>query len=281
MENHTLTQTHLDAYAARLRTEERAEATLQKYLRDTGAFAAFLAGRPLTREEAAEWKACLLAKGLTPATVNAKLSAVNGLFRFLGRDDCRVKFLKVQRRAFRDVSRQLTKEDYGRLVAAARSQDQEWLALVMETICSTGIRVSELRCVTAEAARTGRADISLKGKIRTILLPGKLTRKLKKYAQKEKIASGAIFRAGDGKPLSRFQIWRAMKSLCREAGVEPSRVFPHNLRHLFAGEFYRATRDIVKLADVLGHSSINTTRIYLLSTGEEHARCLDRLGLVS
>lgn len=281
MENHTLTQAQIDAYAARLQAEERAEATLKKYLRDAGAFAAFLAGRPMTKESAAEWKTRLLAQGLTPATVNAKLSAVNGLFRFLGREDCRVKFLKVQRRAFRDVSRELTKEDYSRLVAEARSQEREWLALAMEAVCSTGIRVSELRFLTAEAARAGRADIALKGKIRTILLPGKLARKLRKYAQKEKIASGAIFRAGDGTPLSRFQIWRAMKSLCRRAGVEPSRVFPHNLRHLFAGEFYRATRDIVKLADVLGHSSVNTTRIYLLSTGEEHARCLDRLGLVS
>ena len=151
----------------------------------------------------------------------------------------------------------------------------------METICATGIRVSEVRYITVEAAKAGRAEISLKGKIRTILIPGKLCRKLLKYAQQQKIASGEIFLTGSGKSLSRTQIWAEMKGLCASAGVEPSKVFPHNLRHLFATAFYRACKDIVKLADVLGHSSIETTRLYLLTTGAEHQRQLERLGLVS
>lgn len=277
----TLTNEMIQTYAGFLREQERAEATAQKYLHDIRAFALWLEGRLVTKEAAAQWKDHLLAKNLSPVTVNTKLSALNGLFRFLGWEECRVKFLKVQRRAFRDPARELKQEDYTRLVAAARRQGREWLALAMEVMGGAGLRVSELRYITVEAARAGRADAALKGKIRTVLLPGKLARKLQKYAEKQKTASGAIFRAGDGTPLTRFQIWRAMKSLCKQAGVEPSKVFPNNLRHLFATAFYRATRDIVKLADVLGHSSINTTRIYLMTTGEEHARCLEGLGLVS
>ena len=167
------------------------------------------------------------------------------------------------------------------LAAAAMDSGQPRLALLMETICGTGIRVSEVRYITVEAAVAGRAEIALKGKIRTIMLPGKLCRKLVKYARKKKIASGEIFLTRSGKSLSRRQIWAEMKAVCAQAGVEPSKVFPHNLRHLFATTFYRACRDIVKLADVLGHSSINTTRIYLITTGTEHARTLERLGLVS
>ena len=277
----TLTGEMIREYAASLRAQERAEATIEKYLRDIRAFACWLKGEPVAKETAAQWKEHLLAAHLSPTTVNAKLSAVNGLFRFLGWGECRVKFLKVQRKAFRDSARELKKEDYTRLVAAARRQGREWLDLAMETMCGAGLRVSEIKYITVETARAGRVDVALKGKIRTILLPGKLARKLEKYAKKQKIASGVIFRAGDGMPLNRFQIWRAMKALCREAGVEPSKVFPHNLRHLFATAFYQATKDIVKLADVLGHSSIDTTRIYLMTTGEEHARCLERLGLVS
>ena len=281
MKQHTLTQAHIEEYARHLRAEERSPATVEKYLRDVGFFARWLAGRPVTKETAAGWKAGLVAQSRAAATVNAKLSAVNGLFRFLGWDECRVKFLSVQRRAFRSAERELTKDEYQRLLSAARGLGAEWLALAMETLCGLGLRVSEVRYITVEAARAGQADVALKGKVRAVILPNKLCRKLLKYAQKQKIASGAIFRAGDGSPLSRFQIWRAMKRLCARAGVEPSKVFPHNLRHLFAAAFYRATRDLVKLADVLGHSSINTTRIYLLTTGAEHARCLERLGLIS
>lgn len=281
MKNCILTAAQIARYARALRTEERAPATIEKYLRDVRSFAAWLEGRPVSKELAARWKEGLLGSGLAPATVNAKLSALNGLFRFLGWEDCRVRFLKLQRRAFRDPARDLTREEYGRLLETANRQGRGRLALLLETICAAGLRVSEVRCITAEAVLAGRAEIRLKGKIRTILLPGKLCRKLLKYAKNQKIASGEIFLTRSGKAISRRQIWHEVKALCGEAKVAPSKVFPHNLRHLFAAIFYRATRDIVKLADVLGHSSINTTRIYLLSTGEEHVRQLDRMGLVS
>lgn len=208
------------------------------------------------------------------------LSALNSLLDFLGFGDCRVKFLKVQRRMFRDDSRDLTRSDYNALTAAAKAQNKTRLALLMEAICATGIRVNEVQYITVEAARAGRAEVALKGKIRTILIPSKLCRKLLKYAKKQKIASGEIFLTKSGKGLSRRQIWAEMKRLCAAAGVEPSKVFPHNLRHLFATAFYRACKDIAKLADVLGHSSIETTRIYLVTSGTEHRKQLDRLGLI-
>ena len=223
----------------------------------------------------------MLAAGLAPATINAKLSALNGLFRFLGWKECRVKFLKVQRRVFRDRNRELTRDEYNRLLSAARETGRERLELLLETICATGIRVSEVKFITVEAALAGRADVSLKGKLRTLLLPGKLCRKLLKYAKRQRIGSGEIFRTRRGSGLSRKQIWQEMKSLCKEAKVEPSKVFPHNLRHLFATVFYRAHKDIVKLADILGHSSINTTRIYLQTTGAEHVRQMEMLELVT
>lgn len=213
-------------------------------------------------------------------TINSKLAALNSFFRFMGWNDCRVKFLKVQRRLFRDANREMTRQEYSRLLEAANSARRDRLALLMETICATGIRVSEVRYITIEAVRSGKAEIALKGKIRTILLPAKLCKKLEKYAHKNKIASGEIFITESGKSLSRRQIWAEMKSLCIKANVAPTKVFPHNLRHLFATTFYRVCRDVVRLADVLGHSSIETTRIYLLTTGAEHRRQLDKLGFV-
>lgn len=277
----TITNEQLTAYRAHLRTEERSAATVAKYLHDVAAFALWLGDAELTKEAAADWKQELLRRGQAPATVNAALAALNGLFRFIGRDDCRVRFLKVQRRAFRDESRELTQGEYAALVETARSRGKARLALLIETIGGTGVRVSEVRYITVEAAQCGRAEIALKGKIRTILLPAKLCRKLLKYAKAQGIDHGAIIRTASGKPLSRRQIWGEMKALCKAAGVEPSKVFPHNLRHLFAVAFYRVSRDIVKLADVLGHSSIETTRIYLMTTEKEHQRQLDRLRLVS
>lgn len=208
------------------------------------------------------------------------LAALNGFLRFLGLE-YRVKFLKIQRRLFRDQSRELTREEYGLLVSAARAEGRERLALLMESVCATGVRVSEVKYLTVEAARAGRAEIALKGKIRVILLTNKLCRKLLKYARKNKIASGEIFITRSGKSMSRRQIWAEMKALCRAAGVAPEKVYPHNLRHLFARIFYKSCKDIARLADVLGHSSIETTRIYLVTTGAEHTRQLERLGLVS
>lgn len=259
---------------------ERSGGTVESYLRGVRAFAAWLDGAPVEASSAGEWKRQLVRQGYEPRTVNAMLAAVHSFFRFMGWQGLETRALKIQRRMFREDSRELTKEEYQRLLAAAQSRGEERLALVMEAICSTGIRVSEVRYLTVEAARRGRADVALKGKIRTILIPNKLCRKLLKYARGKKIASGEIFLTRGGRSLSRKQIWAELKRLCRQAGVAPSKVFPHNLRHLFARCFYRVTRDIAKLADVLGHSSVDTTRIYLVSTGAEHARMLDRLQLL-
>lgn len=281
MSEHRPALEHIQAYADHLRLEEKSAATVEKYLRDVRAFARWLEGREITKERTAAWKTHLVERGYAPASVNAMLSALNSLLDFLGFGDCRVKFLKVQRKLFRDKSRELTRQEYGRLIAAARGQGKERLALLMEAMCATGIRVSEVRYLTVEAARRGRAEVSLKGKIRTILIPNKLCRKLLKYAKKQKTASGEIFLTGSGKGLSRRQIWAEMKGLCQAAGVESTKVFPHNLRHLFATAFYRVCRDIARLADVLGHSSIETTRIYLVTSGAEHSRTLEQMRLVS
>ena len=277
----SVSKSDLAGFADCLKNGDRSPGTIEKYLHDASDFALWLGQRELTRETAVQWREFLLQQNYAPVTINSMLSAVNSLFKFLGRGDCRIRFLRVQRRAFREQSRELTRAEYQKLLDTAAEQGQERLGLLMETICATGIRVSEVRYITVEAARRGRAEISLKGKIRTILLPAKLCRKLLKYARKQKTASGEIFLTRSGKPVSRRQIWREMKALCEKAGVESSKVFPHNLRHLFATLFYKACRDIVKLADILGHSSINTTRIYLMTTGAEHARQLEKLGLVT
>ena len=277
---HTITPASIDDYILALISNERAPGTAQKYRRDVTAFARFLDGRSATRENAASWRTYLLEHNKKPKTINSMLSAINGFFRFMGWN-IKVKFLNIQRQLFRDPAREMTREEYNRLLTTARGTGQERLALIMETLCATGIRISELPYITVEAAKDGRATISMKGKIRTILMPTKLYRKLIKYAKKEKIASGAIFRTKSGKPISRRQVWYELKRLCQAAEVAPGKVFPHNLRHLFATTFYRACKDIARLADVLGHSSIETTRIYLAVSGAEQARQLDKLGLVS
>ena len=271
----------IGAYGKMLAAEEKSAGTIEKYLRDVKAFALWLDKRPMSKEETANWRHHLLDRGYTPTTINSMLSSLNRFFRFIGHDEYRCRFLRIQRRIFRDPSRDLSRNDYQRLLQTAEINGNIRLKLLMETICATGIRVSELCHITVEAICLGRAQIALKGKLRTILLPGKLCRKLKKYAQKQKIASGEIFLTKSGSPLSRRQIWREMKQLCDRSGVSPSKVFPHNLRHLFAATFYKVSKDIVKLADVLGHSNIETTRIYLISTGEEHIQQLDRLRLIS
>ena len=279
MDVYSLTPAQIGAFQQYLREEERSPGTVRKYLRDVEAFFRWLDGRPVTREAAAAWKEHLLTTGHAAVTVNSMLAALNGLFRFLGWD-LQVRLLKIQRRIFREQSRELTREEYALLVRTARERGRERLALLMETICATGIRVGEVPYITLEAARQGRAEIALKGKIRVILLPGKLCRKLIRYAGKQKIASGEIFLTRGGKGLSRKQIWAEMKRLCARAGVQAEKVFPHNLRHLFARTFYRVSRDVVRLADVLGHSSIETTRIYLLTTGAEQRRQMGKLGLI-
>ena len=281
MKQRCITKDRLEAFAKALRERDKSIGTREKYLRDVGCFAKWLNGAEITGENGAAWRDSLLKQGYAPATVNSMVAAVN---QFLpacsaGRRTG-VRPVKVQRRLFRDDRRELTREEYGRLVTAAHTLGRERLALLLETICVTGIRVSEVKYITVEAVQAGRAEIALKGKLRTILLPGKLCRKLKKYAKAQKTASGEIFLTRSGKSLSRKQIWAEMKRLCRKAGVAPSKVFPHNLRHLFARTFYRVCRDIVKLADVLGHSSVETTRIYLISTGAEHAGILKKMSLI-
>ncbi len=279
------TSAALTSFRQHLLQEEREDGTIEKYLRDAGRFLAWVGdGQPLDStdwtEKAIQWKEHLSGEKYTPATINSMLAAVNKLLAFLGFPEVRVRYLRIQRKLFRQSEKELTKEEYLRLIEAAQSLGRERLALLMEAICATGIRVSEVRYLTVEAAWSGRAEISLKGKIRTILLPGKLCRKLLKYAKKNKITSGEIFLTRGGKGLSRRQIWSEMKAICKRAGVAESKVFPHNLRHLFARTFYKVCHDVARLADVLGHSSIETTRIYLVSTGIEHARQLERLNLI-
>ena len=275
-----LTERQMEKFEAYLRHDEREPATIEAYLRSLRKFAEWADGRTITKELAAEWKAELAGSGYRPVSVNAMLAAVNKFFACMGREDCKVKYLKLQRQMFRKSERELTKAEYLRLVQAAREKGNLRLELLLETICATGIRVGEVKYITVEAVQTGAAEIALKGKIRTILLPNRLCRKLQKYAKKQKIASGEIFITQSGMGMDRKQIWAKMKRLCAAAGVERSKVFPHNLRSLFARSFYGSCHDVVRLADVLGHSNIETTRIYLMSTGKEYIKQLDKLGLV-
>lgn len=281
MDTRRLTREMLGAYRQYLCMEERSQGTIDKYMRDIQSFYRWLLDKPVTKEVVTGWKGYLQETGYAATTVNSMLAALNGLFRFLNWEDCRVRFLKIQRQMFRSATRELTQAEYKKLLAAAQGHRQHRLAMLMETICSTGIRVSEVKYITVEAAQKGRADINLKGKIRTILLPEKLCRKLLKYAEKNKTVSGEIFLTGNGKSLSRRQIWGELKRLCKWAGVAASKVFPHNLRHLFATTYYRSCKDIARLADMLGHSSIETTRIYLVTSGSEQRKYLNSLGLIS
>ena len=281
MTGRVITKTTIEQFEAYLHKEERSNGTVDNYIRNVRELAAWLAGQAVTKEQLVAWKDALQAKRLQPTTVNAKLAAIGCFLRVMGWQDCQVRFLRVQRRVFREKEKELTREEYEKLLAAAQQQGSARLALLLETICATGVRVSEVQYITVEAARRGRADVTMKGKIRTILIPNKLCRRLLKYAKQTKTASGKIFLTRNGTALSRKQIWAEMKSLCQAAGVSPGKVFPHNLRQLFATVFYRACHDIVKLADVLGHSRIETTRIYLVTTGFEYAKQLEQLGLVS
>ncbi len=280
MADRIITEGDLSEFKIYLKNEEREDATIEKYLREIRFFNEWLGERIITKEVVIEWKEYLQKEGYAPSTVNGKLSILNVFWTFMGWEEYRVKFLRIQRQMFRKQSKELTKDEYERLLSTARREGKRRLELLMETICSTGIRVSELAYITVEAVQKGRTEIVLKGKIRVILLPGKLCRKLLRYVEEQKITSGEIFLTQNARSLSRKQIWREMKVLCEKAGVESSKVFPHNLRHLFATSFYKICKDIVKLADVLGHSSVETTRIYLLTAGEEHARQLEKMELV-
>ena len=273
-----LKSAYLQSFHQHLIQEEKSNATIEKYLRDITAFWRYLGRENVTKEALMLYKKYLLEKNYTIRSINSMLASLNSLLTFLGWTDCKVKCLKQQKQIYCPEEKELTKAEYLRLLEAAKNDSQ--LQLVMQTICGTGIRVSELRFFTVEAAKQGEAAVRCKGKSRTILIPGKLKRLLLSYAQKHNIRSGAIFLSRNGKPLNRSCIWAQMKRLCASAGVNPAKVFPHNLRKLFARTFYSIEKDIAKLADILGHSSIDTTRIYIMTTGTEHRKKMERLGLV-
>ena len=266
-------------YKTHLINEEKCKATIEKYIRDITVFYEWLSGRELTKELALEYKVQLM-ENYAPTSVNSILASLNSFFDHNGWHEIKLKNLKIQRRIFCQSEKELTKAEYEKLLQAAKDKKNERIYLVMQTICATGIRVSELSYITAEAVKCGQAQVKLKGKIRMIILNKDLCRVLKKYMQEQGITQGCVFVTRNGKPLDRHGIWKAMKDLCESAGVSKEKVFPHALRHLFAKTYYSLQKDIVRLADILGHSSINTTRLYTIENGDEHRRQMERLGLV-
>ena len=280
MKGKILTEEMAKAFGKYLRREEKSENTVKKYLRDVRAFAAYLNGAEVTKETVITFKSKLLGESYSVRSINSMLASLNSLFSFLGWEDCRVKSVKLQRQIYCPEEKELTKAEYMRLVDTAKQKGNERLNLILQTICGTGIRVSELQYITVEAVKNGEATVSLKGKTRSVFLVKELRKKLIRYAAKQNIQSGAVFITRTGKPMNRTNIWREMKGLCRQAGVNPKKVFPHNLRHLFARTFYGIEKDIAKLADILGHSSINTTRIYIISTGSEHRKRMEHMRLI-
>lgn len=259
--------------------EEKSEKTLEKYIRDVTAFYLWANSREITKELVVEYKNQIL-KNYAPRSVNSMLSSLNSFFAFLGRHDLKIKILKIQTRIFANQNKELTKAEYERLLKVAKNKNDERLYLLMQTICSAGLRVSEIKYVTVEAVKSGLATIDCKGKIRQVFLPKALCQMLKAYIRERKIKSGSVFVTRTGKPLDRSNIWKMMSALCEAAKVSKEKVFPHNLRHLFARTFYKVKKDIVRLADILGHSSVNTTRIYTMESGAEHRRSIQKLGLL-
>ena len=280
MKGRILTENRIADFSAYLRSEEKSENTVEKYLRDVQAFAEYLGGAEIRKGKVIAYKSRLLAENYAVRSINSMLASLNSLFSFLGWSDCKVKSIKLQRQIYCPEEKELTKAEYMRLVNAAKQKGNERLNLILQTICGTGIRVSELQYITVEAVKRGEAVVSLKGKTRSVFLVKELRKKLLRYAAEQNIQSGAIFITRTGKPMSRTNIWREMKGLCEQAEVNPQKVFPHNLRHLFARVFYGIEKDLAKLADILGHSSINTTRIYIISTGDEHRRQMEHMRLL-
>lgn len=279
MRTRMITDHHIECFYEKLVQDEKSTATITKYLRDLSAFRAFAGGEEISKELVIRFKQHLMER-YAPASVNSMLAALNCFFKQMQWYDCTVKAVRIQRQAFRPKERELTKEEYYRLLEAAKERKDTRLYLLMQTICATGIRVSELRFITVEAARRGSATVFLKGKTRQILIPSALCRELMRYARTRKIRSGSIFITKRGNPMDRTNILHEMKALCESARVDRSKVFPHNLRHLFASMYYRAFKDISHLADLLGHSSIDTTRIYTCVSGAEQKRQIERLGLI-
>ena len=270
---------HLDDFKNHLINEEKATATVKKYIHDLYEFQQWLGDRELNKMSVLEYKS-YICNQYAPASVNATLSSLNNFFNFMEWHDLRVKPLKIQKNIFSSPDKELSKTEYDRLLEVARKNKNNRLYLLMQTICSTGIRVSEVRYITVKAVECGGVDIDSKGKLRRIFLPNRLCKILKEYIKDKKIKSGAIFITKNGKPLDRSNIWCEMKKICKEANVSEKKVFPHNLRHLFARTYYKLQKDIVRLADILGHSSVDTTRIYTMETGEIHRKQIEKLGLL-
>lgn len=278
MNGKTITKDDIRGFSRYLEHDEKSQATISKYQRDVMAFWALAGGEPLTKEIVMTYKKHLIDQNYAVNSINSMLASVNAFLEYLGLREYKVKNIRTQRQTYCTEDKELSKEEYLRLLEASRRNEQ--LNLVLQTICGTGIRVSELQYFTVEAIRLGQVTVACKNKTRTILVPGKLKKLLLNYAKRKHITSGTIFVTRSGTPLDRSNIWSAMKRLCGAAGVKASKVFPHNLRKLFARTFYGIEKDIAKLADILGHSSINTTRIYIMTTGTEHLRRIERLGLV-
>ena len=280
MENSSIRRQWLDSYQSHLLEEEHIPQTIRKYIHDIAFFFSFLpAEAEISKEKVLAYKQELIQK-YRPASANSMLVALNGFLSYIGLAQCRVRLFKLQRRSFRSPEKDLTRQEYERLVKAAKSHRNERLSLLLQTICSTGIRVSEHRFVTVEALQTGQVQISNKGKMRVIILPRELRGLLLQFCKKKRLTTGPVFVTRTGKPMNRTNIWCMMKRLCAQAHVDSQKVFPHNLRHLFALTFYRMEKDIVRLADILGHSSIETTRIYTLTSSTEHAKAISRLHLL-
>lgn len=279
MNERKITENIILNFENHLSEQEKSPTTIEKYIRDVRAFSAFAERKTITKETVILYKKHLQ-KDYAVRSVNSMLASVNSLFSFLGWHDLKVKSLKLQQQVFCPEEKELTKAEYSRLCAAAKRKHNERLNLILQTICGTGIRVSELQYITVEAVKHGEAVVNCKAKTRTIFIVKELKQKLLHYAAEQGIKSGMIFVTRTGKPISRTNIWREMKALCKEANVNPQKVFPHNLRHLFARVFYGIEKDIAKLADILGHSSINTTRIYIISTGTEHRKRMENMHLI-
>ena len=279
MEERRLTAAQAAAFHDYLIFEEKSAATIEKYRRDVENFARYVGDGAVTKEKVIAYKRDLQER-YAAQSVNSMLASLNSLLSFLGWRDLRVRSLKLQQQAYCSEERELTKAEYVRLCRTAERRHNRRLFLILQTICGTGVRVSELQYITLEAVRKGEAVVSCKAKTRTVFIVRKLKQKLLRYAAEQGIRSGMIFVTRSGRAISRTNIWREMKALCSMAGVNPGKVFPHNLRHLFARIFYGVEKDLAKLADVLGHSSINTTRIYIVSTGAEHKQCMENMHLI-
>lgn len=275
-----LNEVHITNFSDYLKNEEKSINTINKYLRDVQNFLFYLKGASVTKEIVIDYKKELIAKNYAVRSINSMLASLNSLFSFLGWSELKVKSIKLQRQIYYSDDKILSKNEYLRLVNTAQKSGNERLNLLLQTICGTGIRVSELKYITIESVKRGEAIVSLKGKTRHIFIVPELQKKLLRYSTKHNIKSGMIFITRNGNPLSRTNIWREMKHLCLEANVDPNKVFPHNLRHLFARIFYSIEKDIAKLADLLGHSSINTTRIYIISTSAEHRKRMKQMHLI-